>query len=381
MEKQGKEQGSVVNENIKFSVVVPVYNVQEYFKEALECLREQTYRRFEVIIVDDCATDQSGEIADRFVSDRVKEGDYRFRVIHLEKNGGVSNARNRGMQEAEGDYILFLDPDDFFERTMLETLLEATQETSWDIMLYGYTEDYFRPDGSLSYQVMKTRKRKSFEQMGEAEKPLGFCDTILELEQETMYGYPWNKAYRLSYLRRIRAAFPIITHIEDILFNIAVFEEVSSFLLLPDILYHYRNQGQERLTGKYLPQYFALQKQRILAFLEQQCRWRGVKKEDLPEQVLGEAANFYFRAFQSSMVRSIACGEPAAKAIAESERERAEPLYQLLSSHLRRRGRVAKLLYRPLAEGKVKAAYRRSFLIYFVQRYFPGLYARLKQNR
>lgn len=74
MEKQGKEQGSVVNENIKFSVVVPVYNVQEYFKEALECLREQTYRRFEVIIVDDCATDQSGEIADRFVSDRVKEG-------------------------------------------------------------------------------------------------------------------------------------------------------------------------------------------------------------------------------------------------------------------------------------------------------------------
>lgn len=381
MRHQGKEWKKAVNKEIKFSVVVPVYNVQEYLEEALTCLKEQTYRQFEVIIVDDYATDESGEIADRFVSDRKKNGDYRFRVIHLEKNGGVSNARNRGMQEAEGEYVLFLDPDDFYEKTMLETISEAAGETPWDIILYGYTEDYYRPNGSLSYQVTKTMKRRSFEHMGDTGKPLEFCDTILELEQETMYGYPWNKAYRLAYLRKKQTVFPKVTHIEDILFNVAAFEEASSFLLLPEVLYHYRNQGQERLTGKYLPQYFALQKQRITAFLEQQCRWRGVGKEGLPGKVLGEAANFYFRAFQSSMVRSIACGDPASKIIAESRKELGDPLYQLLSSHLRQEGRVARVLYRPLAERRMKEAYRRSLLIYHVQRRFPGVYARLKQNR
>ena len=92
-----------------------------------------------------------------------------------------------------------------------------------------------------------------------------------------MYGYPWNKAYRLDYLRDHGIRFPKITHIEDIMFNIAAFEEIASFALLPEVLYHYRNQGQVRLTGKYLADYLELQKMRIRAFLEQQCRWRERK--------------------------------------------------------------------------------------------------------
>ena len=369
----------LMNEELIFSIILPVYNVQAYLKEALSCLAEQTYGNFEALIVDDCATDASGEIADAFIKE---SGDGRFRVIHLEKNGGVSRARNAGMKEATGEYILFLDPDDTYEKTLLETLARAAEEYPWDIMLFGYTEDYYRTEGTLSYQVKKSLPSERFRAM--EKKPEAFCDTILKLEQETMYGYPWNKAYRLEYLRKHQVSFPVITHIEDILFNIAAFEEISSFALLPETLYHYRNQGQVRLTGKYLPQYFSLQKQRISAFLEQQSRWRKNGADQLarlPEAVLGEAANFYFRAFQSSMVRGIAHGESKKQVLEAARRETEEPLYELLRTHLRDEGRVAKLLYRPLAEGRVASAYRRSLLIDQVQRHFPGLYARLKQNR
>lgn len=365
-----------MDHTISFSIVMPVYNVSGYLEEALNCLRQQTYPWFEAVIVDDCATDGSGEIADRFV-ERTK--DARFCVIHLEQNKGVAAARNRGMREAEGDYILFLDPDDFYETTMLETLAKEAKAHPWDIMLFGYTEDYYRKDGTLFYQITKSLPGKKFFAL--AEKTEEFCDTILEAERETMYGYPWNKAYRLEYLRQTGVSFPVVPHIEDILFNISAFEDVTSFLLLPQVLYHYRNQGQQRLTGKYLPEYFDLQKERILAFLEQQSRWRKQKKEQLPDPVLEEAANFYFRAFQSFMVREIGHGTSKKEILLRAEAELKEPLYLLLCGHLSKKGRAAEFLYRPLAQRKLMPAYVRSVLIYTVQKRFPGLYARLKQNR
>ena len=102
-------------EQIKFSVVVPAYNVEKDLPALLQNLLEQTYNSFEVIVVDDCATDETGKVADSYLQAfRGKQVDYV--VIHKPQNEGLSMARNTGISHAAGDYILFLDADDTVEK-------------------------------------------------------------------------------------------------------------------------------------------------------------------------------------------------------------------------------------------------------------------------
>ncbi len=364
---------------MKFSIILPAYNVEQYLTPALECLLEQTYEEFEAIIVDDCATDATGQIADDFVKRPECKG--RFRVIHKEKNEGLSAARNTGMDAATGEYILFLDADDTCERDMLQKLADSLTEHPVDLLLYGFTEDYYNGAGNKEYTAVKVPMGGNTWEGLAKEHPKDFCDAIVELERQTMYGYAWNKAYRLMYLREKQLRFTKITHIEDILFNIAAFEEADSVTLLPQVMYHYRNGGQNRLTGKYLKDYFDLQKVRIQKFLDQQCRWRGCETKDLPETVLSAMAGFYFRAYQSSIVRDITHGDKKRDILKRAQKEQNAPLYLLLKEHMQTRGKMANFLYEPLVKGRLQSAYIRSFLIGMVQKYFPGLYARLKQNR
>lgn len=383
----------MTDKKIKFSIVLPAYNVEQYIVEALECLAGQDYPEYEVIVVDDCATDATGELAEQFAA---QCGSGKFSVIHQGQNRGVSEARNTGMDAAIGEYILFLDPDDYYEPSLLSTLYAALEEKRWDIVLFGYTEDYLDADGKLSYRVKKSLPGARFTGLraisgGDADggtavdadaagERKAFADCISRLERETMYGYPWNKAYRLDYLRTRGIRFPRITHIEDIMFNISAFEEISSFALLPEVLYHYRNQGQTRLTGKYLADYLELQKTRIQAFLDQQCRWRGQELRELDAEVLEIMAGFYFRSLQSAIVRAIAHEDPRREVFGWLKTEMKSSLYGLLQGHLAG-GRSARMLYEPLARGHLMTAYLSARVIAGVQRYFPSLYARLKQKR
>ena len=91
---------------MKYSIVMPVYNVQTYLKDSVADIKNQSFSDWELILVDDCATDLSGKLCDELA-----DSDERIQVLHLAKNGGLSNARNQGMAVAQGDYILFLDPD------------------------------------------------------------------------------------------------------------------------------------------------------------------------------------------------------------------------------------------------------------------------------
>ena len=209
---------------IKFSVVISAYNVEEYLPGLLQDLLEQTYNNFEVILVDDCATDQTGAVAESYLQAfRGKQADYV--VIHKPENEGLSMARNTGISHAAGDYILFLDADDGVEKTLLERLYHALDEQPADMVVFGYTEDYYQKN-ALSYQVQKTPELYYFsDHIHDGaqgwKRPLAYAyPYIIELEHETMFGYAWNKAYRLSFLQEQKLQFQNIVHIEDILFNV-----------------------------------------------------------------------------------------------------------------------------------------------------------------
>ena len=121
-----------MKKNPKISIIIPIYNVEKYLRRCLDCVLNQTFTDWQAICVDDGSPDKSGEIADEYA-----KRDKRFVVIHKE-NGGQSDARNIGMQHATGDYILFLDSDDFIHLQTLELTYNAAKQKNADMVMFDH---------------------------------------------------------------------------------------------------------------------------------------------------------------------------------------------------------------------------------------------------
>ena len=119
---------------MKFSIIIPVYNSSNYITRCLESIQKQTFANFECIIIDDGSTDNSLSICNEY-----NKSDPRFIIIHQE-NKGVSAARNTGLNAATGDYIVFVDSDDFIELNLLQELKDNIQESKKAIVQYGFFE-------------------------------------------------------------------------------------------------------------------------------------------------------------------------------------------------------------------------------------------------
>ena len=120
--------------NSLISIIVPVYNVQEYLPKCLDSIINQTYKNLEIILVDDGSTDNSGKLCDEYA-----ERDKRIKIIH-QKNSGQANARNKGIKESKGKYIAFVDSDDWIDEDFIETLEKYISNDN--IVCCGYKEIY-----------------------------------------------------------------------------------------------------------------------------------------------------------------------------------------------------------------------------------------------
>ena len=118
------------------SVIVPIYNVEKYLRRALDSILSQTHKDWEAILVDDGSTDRSGQIAEEYA-----RNDTRFKIIH-KPNGGLSDARNVGMQHISGEFLLFLDSDDFLHPQLMELCLEAIYRDNSDLAVFTYDRRY-----------------------------------------------------------------------------------------------------------------------------------------------------------------------------------------------------------------------------------------------
>ena len=120
----------------KISVIVPVYNVEQYLERCVESIVNQTYKNLEIILVNDGSTDNSGELCDELA-----KKDNRIKVVHKE-NGGLSDARNNGERESTGEYIIFIDSDDYIHHEMLNTLYNQIVEKNADVSICGVMNVY-----------------------------------------------------------------------------------------------------------------------------------------------------------------------------------------------------------------------------------------------
>ena len=176
----------------KISIIVPVYNVEKYLDNGIRHILDQTYTNLEIILVDDGSTDRSGQICDAYAAK-----DARIQVIH-KKNGGSSSARNMGIEAATGDYIGFLDADDYADETMYEVLHRAITETG-GIIAQVMSRD-FDEEGNLlkdayrsSGQVVYLPKEEMFRLLMLHEGDSSFCTKLIRAEFVKKFRFSENR--------------------------------------------------------------------------------------------------------------------------------------------------------------------------------------------
>lgn len=130
-----KMENDFHKKDIKISVIIPVYNVENYVEKCIKSVCGQTYKNLEIILVDDCSKDRSGDICDEYA-----KGDARIKVIHQSENGGLALARNTGMELAKGEFYMFVDSDDWIDERLCEQAVGALKSSGRDIdtVHWGY---------------------------------------------------------------------------------------------------------------------------------------------------------------------------------------------------------------------------------------------------
>lgn len=224
--------------NELISVIIPVYNVEKYVNRCVESVLNQTYKNLEIILVDDGSTDNSGKICDNY-----SKKDKRVRVIH-KKNGGLSDARNAGIDIESGKIISFIDSDDFVELNFIEKLYGWMKNSNADISCCSF-DLYF--ENSNKYVLQNFSKIEQKYNKNDALKY--FC----------IQGYfgvgTWNKLYKASLFKEIR--FPIGKICEDWRTIYKVIEKTKTIYYNSLPLYHYR-QRENSITKSKKIQYDAI---------------------------------------------------------------------------------------------------------------------------
>ncbi len=213
------------------SIIVPVYQVEKYLVKCINSIINQTYRNLEIILVDDGSTDNCPAICDLFQTE-----DSRIKVIHQE-NGGLSHARNVGLEIATGDFIGFVDSDDWIEPNMYEVLMCALQESGADIAACTRQDEY---EDSMPISInVKTVKSNIYS----AEEALR---EIIN-RKRIIYTYVWNKLYKRDVLKNIY--FPKGKMYEDMLWSFQAIGNARLLVCLNYPLYHYL-QRPESISHK-----------------------------------------------------------------------------------------------------------------------------------
>lgn len=200
----------------KISVIIPVFRTQEYLEKCVKSVLSQTYKNLEIILVDDGSDDKSPEMCDSFM-----KADSRVTVIHKE-NGGLSSARNAGLLKASGEFVAFVDSDDYLENGMYEKLISSIDDA--DIAVCGY----YSVDGN------EVNEHISFPDDTEFTSKEALSELFMD---DKIKNHVWNKLFRRELFSSI--AFPEGRTFEDILTTYKLFEKSRKIIYTPFAGYYY----------------------------------------------------------------------------------------------------------------------------------------------
>ena len=234
----------------KLSIIMPAYNVEKYVGKAISSILSQDYKNFELLIVDDGSTDETAKIAKRYSANDVRA------IVLSKQNGGLSDARNYGLERATGDYVLFVDSDDFIEPNTIGKLMEYSNDHALDVCVFGYYYDI--------YEHEKTHTEKVVVEPG---KIITRGSKRTKIANASMLGYAWNKLYDRQFLLINNIKFERgLSYIEDIIFNEQVYQCAKKVGFYDQPIYHYVQYGRTTLGKTYHKKIAQYDRRSIQAF-------------------------------------------------------------------------------------------------------------------
>ena len=221
-----------INENVCISIILPVYNGEKHIDSAIHSVLRQTYSNYELIVIDDGSTDKTSDILNRY------KGQKKIKILK-KNNGGVSSARNAGLVNVAGDYLMFLDSDDeLMENCLAELVSYVEIYKDVDMIAYGWNE-----------QREKKVIRKITDEVKVIEADI-CIEKIIESDYECGGGYPWNKLWKVSAIKR--EEIPLFDEklvlCEDKEWAIRLLLNCKDILIIPNILYLYYIVDDDHLS-------------------------------------------------------------------------------------------------------------------------------------
>lgn len=265
--------------SVMISVIVPVYKVEAVLPRCIESILNQTVSDFELILIDDGSPDQSGAICDEYAA-----RDARIRVIHQE-NGGVSKARNAGLDAAQGDYIVFIDSDDYVDSTYLQRHLDNLA----DMVISGFRCEGYNINNN-DYQIPE---QEYYDDLSKEE--------YIKLFERCLFNLSWAKLFIASIINEHKIRFSeSLQRSEDLLFTVQYAQHCKTIRIIPYAEYHYVIYEHEtlstvRLSSEGIQRLEAANKcvyAELFGFLQEQARHSVAKRAGMAyKRVLAECLN------------------------------------------------------------------------------------------
>lgn len=272
---------------IAVSVIVPAYNAEKVVENCIGSILKQNLKNIEVIAVDDGSKDATRRVLEKFAVD-----DSRVRLIKKDTNEGLSAARNSALEIATGEYVGFVDADDWVEEDTFEKMFQKGNGA--DLIVSGYRHDTM------------DENRKQVNISREVKMQAGYWDTKEEVVSQAayidtakMFAYTWNKLYKREIIEKNKFVFSQQVLIEDFIFNTEFWNEISTLFVVDCTGYHYVKASKDALTQKFLPDFLEIMNLRfdcMKKLLEKNSVYVGKCKE--------QTANIYIKHAVAGIVRN-----------------------------------------------------------------------------
>ncbi|MCE5235906.1 MAG: glycosyltransferase family 2 protein [Clostridiaceae bacterium] len=350
--------------DIKISVIIPVYKVEEQLRRAVDSIFAQTFTEFELFLVDDGSPDGSGAICDEY-----GRMDARVRVIH-KQNGGAPSARNIAMDVARGEYLYFMDGDDWTEPEMLYDMYTLAKGTNAQLVVAGYFDDtvvgeteYFSLTVSAPDALYLTRE--------------AFRKNAYDLFDKSLLYAPWNKLYLRSYIEEKGLRFPK-TLWDDLPFNLSVIRDVERVAVTKKSYYHFLRERADSETAKYVEALYEKREEEHGWLIELYNYW---------DQHDANSREFLARRYLDRLIGCVAnltnpkCTIPEAQKYFRVKKMLGSPRLKACLRHARPRSTMMRLMLLPYRLKSARLALLQSQFIALVKAKNARLFAKLKAYR
>ena len=224
---------------MKVSIIIPVYNVEQYLNQCIDSVLSQTYKNIEILLINDGSTDNSPQICKEY-----EQKNSNIKLINKE-NGGASDARNVGIMESTGDYIMFLDSDDFYNNDFLTNVMNYIQDKgNLDFIFFRY-KCYYQKNGMMTESIFQINENSLVGKSGKE------CLKIILENNKGFKWYSWMYLLRRQFVLENQLFFEKDRYYEDILWIPQIFLKAKSIAYYDQPIYVYRLQRKGQITSTY----------------------------------------------------------------------------------------------------------------------------------